>query len=317
MKKIMIGLMLLLTGCQNINDINDIDRMEHRITVSSQIQETVAYTDNEWAALQEELNQLERTNEWWYYGNDLNSSYATSVGTAFADGMICIENIHEDKSRKAVELISKKLGKAFEEFIDSADTLEELELGEIKETIIGPYGVVLQKVEDSMYERVDLYLCKSSLMLKDEKEQGWLEEVRGNDILLSAVSQGAEGRLLELSTPTYLMRESLYRAQNVSAYYQIFKENYGDVRKIRMVLKQGENIESKVPENQVAILKRLISSVSGEEVEVSGLIEAIELRLSGHSGVKKGSVGKLNYSITGESHAAGQENTVIVELNRN
>ena len=309
--------MLLLTGCQSINDIKDADRMEHSITVSSQIQETVAYTDNEWTVLQEELGQLERTDEWWYYGNDFNSSYVTSVGTAFADGMICIENIHADKSRKAIELIGTKLGKAFEEFMDSVDTLEEVEPGEIKETIIGTYGVVLQKVENSMYEGVDLYLCKSSLMLKDEKEQAWLQEVRGNDMLLSAVSQGAEGRLLELSTPSYLMRENLYRAQNISAYYQIYKENYGDVRKIRMVLRQGENAESKVPENQVAVLKRLISSASGEEVEVSGIVEAIESKLAGNNGVKKGAVGNLSYSITGESNSAGQGNIVMVELNRN
>lgn len=317
MKKIMIGIMLLLTGCQSINDIKDTDRMEHRITVSSQIQETVTYTDNEWEVLLEELNQLEITGEWQYYGNGFDWRYSTDMGVAFADGMICIENIHSDQSKKAIELIGTKLGKAFDVFMDSVDTLEELELGEIKETIIGPYGVVLKKVENGMYERVDLYLCKSSLMLKDEKEQAWLEEVRGNDILLSAVSQGTEGRLLELSTPTYLMNESLYGTKNISAYYQIFKENYGDVRKIRMVLKQGENVESKVPENQVAVLKRLIRSVSGEEVEVSGLIEAIELRLAGNSGVKKGSVGKLSYSITGESHSAGQENIVMVELDRN
>lgn len=318
MKKIMICLMLLLTGCQSINDIKDADRMEHRITVSSQIQETVAYTDNEWTVLQEELGQLERTDEWWYYGNDFNSSYVTSVGTAFADGMICIENIHADKSRKAIELIGTKLGKAFEELMGNIETLEAMEPGEIKETIIDTYGVVLQKVQDDIYERVDLYLCKSSLMLKDEKEQTWLQEICDNDMLLSAVSQGVEGRLLELSTPSYLMNGTLYdRQQNISAYYQIFKENYGDVRKIRMVLKQGENVESKVPKNQVAVLKRLISSVSGEEVEVSGLIEAIELRLSGNSGVKKGSVGNLSYSITGESSSAGQGNIVIVELDRN
>lgn len=320
MKKIMICLMLLLTGCQSINDIKDTDRMEHRIIVSNQIEETVTYVDDEWTMLQEELDQLEleRADEWWYYGNDFNSNYLKNMGTVFADGVLYIEDISTDGSKKAIELIGSKLGKAFEEFVGNIDTLEAMEPGEIKETIIGTYGVVLQKVQDDIYERVDLYLCKSSLMLKDEKEQTWLQEICDNDMLLSAVSQGAEGRLLELSTPSYLMNGILYdRQQNISAYYQIFKENYGDVRKIRMVLKQGENVESKVPENQVAVLKRLISSVSGEEVEVSGLIEAIELRLSGNSGVKKGSVGNLSYSITGESSSAGQGNIVIVELDRN
>lgn len=321
MKKIMIcSMLLLLTGCQSINEVRKTDRMEHSIAVSSQIEETVTYTDNEWTVLQEELDQLElkRSDEWWYYRNDFNSNYLKAMGTVFADGVLYIEDISTEGSKKAIELIGSKLGKTFEEFMGSIDTLEAMEPGEIKETIIGTYGVVLQKVEDDINERVDLYLCKSSLMLKDEKEQTWLQEICGNDILLSAVSQGAEGRLLELSTPSYLMNGSLYgRPQNISIYYQIFKENYGDVRQIRMVLRQGKDVESKVPENQVAVLKRLMSSASGEEVEVSGLIEAIESKLAGDNGVKKGTVGNLSYSITGESNSAGQGNIVMVELNRN
>lgn len=313
MKKIMIcSMLLLLTGCQSINEIGKTDRMEHSITVSNPIEETVIYTANEWIGLQEELEQLEKTDEWWYSVESFNAGYLTSRGIGAADGILWINDISADEGKKAIELIGGKLGKAFEEFIKNAS--EGMEPEEIKETIIGTYGVVLQKVEDDTYERIELHLCKSSLMLKDEKEQAWLQEISGNDILLSAVSQGAEGRLLELSTPTYLMGDSLYRPQNISVYYQIFKENYGDVRNIRMVLKQGENVEHKIPENQVAVLQRLVSSVSGEAVEVSELCEAIESKLSGGSSKNKGTVGKLSYSITKESNSTGQGNSIIVEL---
>ena len=316
MKKIMIcSMLLLLTGCQSINEVRNTDRMEHSITVNNTIEETVTYTANEWIALQEELEQLERTGEWWYSTNDFNSGYLTSMGIGSADGMLHINDISTEESKKAIELIGRKLGKAFEEFIRNAS--EEMQPEEIKETIIGSYGVVLQKAEDGTYERVDLYLCKSSLMLKDEKEQAWLQETSGNDVLLSAVSQGAEGRLLELSTPTYLVSVSIYRPQNISVYYQIFKENYGDVRNIRMVLKQGENAESKIPKNQVAVLQRLVSSTSGEAVDVSELCEAIESKLSGGSSRNKGTVGKLSYSITKESNSVGGGNIVIVELDKN
>lgn len=316
MKKIMIcSMLLLLTGCQSINEVRNTNRMNHNMAVSNPIKETVIYTANEWTALQEELEQIERTDEWWYSVDSFNAGYLTSLGIGFADGMLWIEDISTDESKKAIELIGAKLGKELEEFIRNAS--EEMQPAEIKETIIGSYGVVLQKAEYSTYERVDLFLCQSSLMLKDEKEQAWLQEVRGNDILLSAVSQGTEGRLLELSTPTYLMSDSIYRPQNISIYYQIFKENYGDVRQIRMVLKQGENAECKIPENQVAVLQRLVSSASGEEVEVSELCEAIESKLSGGSSENKGTVGKLSYSITKESNSAGQGNIVIVELDRN
>lgn len=308
-------MLLLLTGCQSINEVRNTDRMEHSITVNNTIEETVTYTANEWIALQEELEQLERTGEWWYSTNDFNSGYLTSMGIGSADGMLHINDISTEESKKAIELIGRKLGKAFEEFIRNAS--EEMQPEEIKETIIGSYGVVLQKAEDGTYERVDLYLCKSSLMLKDEKEQAWLQETSGNDVLLSAVSQGAEGRLLELSTPTYLVSVSIYRPQNISVYYQIFKENYGDVRNIRMVLKQGENAESKIPKNQVAVLQRLVSSTSGEAVDVSELCEAIESKLSGGSSRNKGTVGKLSYSITKESNSVGGGNIVIVELDKN
>ncbi|MBU3804905.1 MAG: hypothetical protein H9872_09150 [Candidatus Cellulosilyticum pullistercoris] len=308
MKKIIICLMLLLTGCQSVDHAMNTDKMKHSITVNSQIEETVTYIeDDEWKILEEEL---ERADAWWYYINNFNLEYLTDNGIALVDG-IFIEDINAEQSKKAIELIGAKLGKAFEDFIRSADTLETMEHGEIKETILGNYGVVLQKVKNSVYERVDLYICQSNLMLKSEKERAWVEEICGNDVLLSAVSQGAEGRLLELSMPSYVMYEHLYGTPNISAYYQVFKENYGDVRKIRMVLNQGENVESKLPENQGAVLKRLISSASDEEVEVSDLIKAIESRLSGNSGVKKGTVGKLNYSITKEG------NLVIVELDRN
>lgn len=316
MKKIMIcSMLLLLTGCQSINEVRNTDRMNHNVAVSNQIEETVTYTANEWTALQEELEQLERTDEWWYSVDSFNAGYLTSMGIGFADGMLYIEDISTEESKKAIELIGGKLGKEFEDFIKNAS--EEMEPEEIKETIIGTYGVVLQKVKDSTYERVELYLCKSSLMLKDEKEQAWLQEISGNDILLSAVSQGAERRLLELSTPTYLMSDRLYRPQNISVYYQIFKENYGDVRNIRMVLKQGENAECKIPENQVAVLQRLVSSASGEEVEVSELCEAIESKLSGGNSKNKGTVGKLSYSITKESNSVGEGNIVIIELDKN
>lgn len=308
-------MLLLLTGCQSINEVGNTDRMEHSITVSNPIEETMTYTANEWIGLQEELEQLERTGEWVHSVESFNAGYLTSRGIGAADGILWINDISADEGKKAIELIGGKLGKAFEEFIKNAS--EGMEPEEIKETIIGTYGVVLQKVEDDTYERIELYLCKSSLMLKDEKEQAWLQEISGNDILLSAVSQGAEGRLLELSTPTYLIGDSLYRPQNISVYYQIFKENYGDVRNIRMVLKQGENVEHKIPENQVAVLQRLVSSVSGEAVEVSELCEAIESKLSGGSSKNKGTVGKLSYSITKESNSVGGGTIVIVELDRN
>ena len=318
MKKIMIcSVLLLLTGCQSINEVRDADRMNHSMTVSSRIQETVTYIDDEWIALQEELEQAERGGEWHY---QISSDYYQDLyrnGVVLSDDVLCIENISTEQSKKDIEVIATRLGKEFGTFMSNADMLEIMKPSEVKETIIGTYGIVLQKVENGMYEGFDLYLCKSSLILKDEKEQAWLEEVCGNDVLLSAVSQGAEGHLLELSTPSRLVRGNIDGPQGISTYYQIFKGNDAAIRKIRMVIKQGENADSNISENQAEVLQRLVSSASGEEIEVSNLIEAIESRLSGKSGAKKGIVGKLSYNITQESNSVVQENMIIVELEKN
>lgn len=309
--------MLLLTGCQSIEEIKDADQSAHRIGLSSQIEETVTHTDDEWIQLQEALNQLEKEKEWWYYANDFNSRYITEVGAAFADGMLWIEDIDTQQGKKAIEIIEEKLGSEFETFMNSADTLQVMETGGVTETIIDTYGVVLQKIKNSDYEQANLYLCKSSLMLKDQKEQEWLQEVCGEDVLLSAVSQGAEKYLIGLSTPSYLMKDNVYRLQNISAYYHLFKESNGDIRQIKMVLKQGAEAENKMPENQAIVLKKLISRASGEEVEISSLIDDIDLKLANKgNGVNKGVVGKLSYRITKERDTFNQADMIVVELDK-
>ena len=307
-------MILLLTGCQSINEVRDADTMNHSITVSSRIQETVTYIDDEWIALQEELEEAESGGEWHYQTNNNYYQYLYRRGIAFPEDMLSIKNINTEQNKRKIEIISTRLGEEFEAFMSNTDMLEVMESGEIKETIIGTYGIVLQKVKKDIYEGFDLDFCISNLMLKDEKEQAWLQEICGNDVLLSAVSQGKEGYLLELGTPSCLVGENIYSPQNISTYYQIFKHNNRDIRKIRMVFKQGQDAEDKVPENQVGVLKRLVSSASGEEVEISDLIEAIEAKLSGSRGANKGTVGKLNYSITQESNSVVQENIIIVEL---
>lgn len=316
MKKLALCLMLLLTGCQSIKEVKQTDELAHRISVSSSIEERVTHTGDEWMQLQVALNQLEKEDEWWYYTNDFYSRSTIQEGTMLADGMLWIQDIGTEQGKKAVEIIGEKLGSEFDAFMSSEDVLQVMETGGITEKVIGTYGVVLQKQKYSDYEPT-LYLCKSSLMLKDQKEQEWLEEICGEELLISAVSQGAEKSLIEIGTPTYLMRGSMYGLQINGTYYQIFKENTGDVRQIKMIIKQGKDITSTVPENHEIILKKLVHEVAGQEVEIAPLINDINSRLADKSnGVKKGVVGNLSYRISKEKDRSDQSDVFTVEIDR-
>ena len=317
MKKIALCLMLLLTGCQSVKEVKQTDELAHAISISSSIEERVAHTGDEWTQLQETLNQLEKEDEWWYYTNDFYSRSTIQEGTMLADGMLWIDDIDTEQGKKAVEFIADKLGREFENFMSSENVLQVMETGGITEKVIGTYGVVLQKEKYSDYERTILYLCKSSLMLKDQKEQEWLEEICGEELILSAVSQGAENFLVEVGTPSFLMKRNMYSWQRNGTYYQIFKENNGDIKQVKMIIKQGAQTISKIPENQEVILNKLVHQVAGQEVEIAPLINDINSSLEDKSnGVKKGVVGNLNYRISKGEDTSDQSDVFRVEIDR-
>ena len=154
-------------------------------------------------------------------------------------------------------------------------------------------------------------------MLKDSKEQEWLEEICGEELLVCAVSQGAENFLVEVGTPSFLMKRNMYSWQRNGTYYQIFKENNGDIKQVKMIIKQGERATSKVPENQEVILNKLVHQVAGQEVEIASLINDINSSLEDKSnGVKKGVVGNLNYRISKGKDTSDQSDVFRVEIDK-
>ena len=159
MKKIALCLMLLLTGCQSVKEVKQIDELAHTISISSSIEERVEHIGDEWIQLQETLNQLEKEDEWWYYTDDFYSRSRIQEGIMLADGMLWIEDIDTMQGKKAVEIIGEKLGSEFDAFMSSEETLQILETEGIAEKVIGTYGVVLQKIKYTDYERTVLSLC--------------------------------------------------------------------------------------------------------------------------------------------------------------
>lgn len=316
MKKLSICLMLLLlTGCQNVYDVEHREQMKHQIAIQSDIESMVTYEEGEWTGLNEELDTLADEKAWGHARWNTAEDYSQWQGVALNEGMLSIENIESIEGQKAVAVIESHIGEEFTAFLNG---LGEMEPWEVKEAVIGNYGVVVENWsygEDAESVK-NLYVIGSSLKFANEALQQWADELKGENMLVTAISAGEEEKLVEFSYPsTIAERKASLGGSKLTAYYQVYLNQQNEVKKVKLIFRQRGNKVNLLSEDKINEVEHFISSISKDEVNVSSLTQDIDRMLSGNLKKKKGTVGSFDYDITNYNQDSGYSKLVLVELN--
>ena len=326
MKKwlLILGITLMLTGCQSIEELENAAYKEYKLT---------SYTDQyftqdlvTWASLQlaceGDNNVYRNRNRNWY------DDRITGLGAKRLDGGIenlvvndgqFIEEViinqdgttekseYPNMSKHLIETLSTNLGEPFDSFLEE---MKKVEGYCIKEKTIDGTGIVFLKSEGQL----SMWVVQSSIQMKNEEDNNWLKAICGEDLIVSTATAGEEKQLIELSYPSFVVRNDMGSLTNATAYYQLFRTNEGQLEKARMVINQYINgyKDADLNPDKVDPLRRIVNELAGEETDVTELINDIYKVVDQKSSKESGKIGKLNYEINRRNAEIGIEKLVEV-----
>lgn len=327
MKKwlLILGITLALTGCQSVEELGNSTYKEYKLT---------SYTDQyftqdltTWKNLKQILDN-EKNNVHWDMNRSWYDDRITGLGAKRLEGGIEISAVnygqmleevilnedgtseksdYPDISKCLVEALSVKLGEPFDAF------LEEMKKEEsycIKEKIIDGTGIIFRKAEGQL----SMWVVQSSIQMKNEEDNNWLKAICGEDLIVSTATAGEEKQLIELSYPSFVVRNDMGSLTNATAYYQLFRTNEGQLEKARMVINQYINgyKDADLNPDKLDPLRRIVNELVGEETDVTELINDIYRVVDQKSSKESGKIGKLNYEINRRNAEIGIEKLVEV-----
>lgn len=318
MKKLGICLMLLcLTGCQSAYELEDKEstKINHQLAIQNEVENVGTYTKGEWEELTDKLDTLENEGDWGYSKWNIADERSQWQGAILSEGILSIDDINADSAQKAVQIIENHIGQDFTAFIKAS---EEMDPWELRETVIGDYGILLKNWSYGVEEEAtkQLYIAKSSVKFTDEAKQQWADEICGDNMLITAISTGKEETLVEFTYPSTIAERNMGLGGDdvLTVYYQAYLNGQDEVDKIRMVFNSWGSERKVLSEAQLDSINRLISYTSKDKVDISEMQKSIETVLEGRSKGNKGLVGSFKYEVTSDVQKSGYGKFVVVEL---
>ncbi len=328
MKKwiLIMGVTLALTGCQSHADIRSAAYKEY--IVQSNTEEYFTQDIRFWKQL-EAIRMDTNSKSTWFLGESWYEDMASALGAKRLEGAIVVDianygqfieefvvyndtsykSSYPDASKRLIQTLSGQLGETFDSFLEEMKNEKD---GCIKEKVIGGTGIIFHKVEGQL----SLYVVQSSIQMKDEADNNWLKEICDDDLVVSSATVGEEKQLIELSYPSFMIRNNFARLKNATAYYQVFRTNEGQLQKTRMVINQylGESKyeNGDLDPEKLEPLHRLVNELAGEEQDITDLINAIYKVVDQKSTKESGKIGELHYEINRRNAEIGYEKLIEV-----
>lgn len=318
MKKwiVLLGITIGLTGCQSkypdymayrMNRLLFPDRSEsHKeYTVVSKTEDYFAQDLEFW----EEVIGSDIETDWdrreVWHDQSINR-----LGGKNIDGAVQIFDINSLTDKPMIEVLSQKLGKEFDEFLKQVPKGDDYWF---KEKVIENVGIILER---DRFGTLGIYVVPSSIRAKDEADNKWIHDICGDDVVVSAVSVGQDKQLIELSYPSFLIRNSFTGLTNATSYFQLFRTNEGKLEKARMVVNQyiGGYKEGELDLEKLEPLQRIVNEFMEETVDMTDFTQDICSVLDQKSNKKVGRVGSLHYEILRGDTGIGYEKVVEVVI---
>ncbi len=232
------------------------------------------------------------------------------LGGKNIDGAAQIFDISSLTDKPVIEVLSQKLGKEFDEFLKQVPKGDDYWF---KEKVIENVGIILER---DRLGTLGIYVVPSSIRAKDEADNKWIHNICGDDVVVSAVSVGPDKQLIELSYPSFLIRNKFGELTNATSYFQLFRTNEGKLEKARMVVNQyiGGYKEGELDLEKLEPLQRIVNEFMGKAVDMTDFTQDICSVLDRKSNKKVGRIGNLHYEILRGSTSIGYEKIVEVVI---
>ncbi|MEE1073297.1 MAG: hypothetical protein U0L26_13120 [Cellulosilyticum sp.] len=287
------------TGCQHFSEWREEEVAEHSYVVHNNIEEIVEKDETKWNQLVDEVRGIDNISV-----NQLNDrSYIEELGIYRANGYISFWQDTDDKKR-----LESMIGSEAEGFLDVMNKLEE---GQSLEQVVNGYGLFAT----NMYKgNADIFVVESGLVLKDKMLKEKIDTLCDKSLLISAVSQGKEKRMIELAYPSYFPAIDYGWDKSKTAYYQLIMDHDGNIKKIKLLVRYSANSDRVLSEEKYKDLKYILEQVSGEEVDISNLQLAIAENMKENGKDSKGKVSDWNYCVTKSIIDSGYQEVTIIEI---
>ena len=291
------------TGCQRFSEWREEEVAEHSYVVHNNIEDIVEKDETKWNQLVDEVKGIDDISI-----NQLKRRLSVEeLGIYRANGYINFWRSTENE--KNVEKLESVLGLEIKGFLDAMNKLEE---GQSLEQVVNGYGLFAT----NMYKEgnADIFIVESGLVLKDKMLKEKIDTLCNKSLLISAVSQGKEKRMIELAYPSYFPAIDYGWDKSKTAYYQLIMDHDGNIKKIKLLVRYSANSDRVLSEEKYKDLKYILEQVSGEEVDISNLQLAIAENMKENGKDSKGKVSDWNYCVTKSIIDSGYQEVTIIEI---
>lgn len=305
---VILGALILLTGCQSLDEMKSQEQERERLHITTYTEQVMEAPSDVSKVLERSAQSLEYDNIWRsYHGYSL----ANRLGLNTESIMVHVNLEGGKNDEDILRNLENVLGEELQSFIDEVKSQEEEYY--FAEKAIGDYGVACNKIGDV----VALYILASQSNYLDEAKRHQIEAFCGEDLIVTGTTAGKEKSMVELSFPSYQVRNHTAELNNTTAYYQVFSNKENEIEKIRMVINQYEGgyKEGILEEDKLLPLRRMLQEMQVGTEEEMKLIGGINQVVNQEDNQQKGKTEHFEYTIRKSDAPIYYEKLITVEIN--
>lgn len=305
---VILGALILLTGCQSLDEMKSQEQERERLHITTYTEQVMEAPSDVSKVLERSAQSLEYDNIWRSYHGD---SLANRLGLNTESIMVHVNLEGGKNDEDILRNLENVLGEELQSFIDEVKSQEEEYY--FAEKAIGDYGVACNKIGDV----VALYILPSQSTYLDEAKRHQIEAFCGEELIVTGTTAGKEKSMVELSFPSYQVRNHTAELNNTTAYYQVFSNKENEIEKIRMVINQYEGgyKEGILEEDKLLPLRRMLQEMQVGTEEEMKLIGGINQVVNQEDNQQKGKTEHFEYTIRKSDAPIYYEKLITVEIN--
>lgn len=309
----MIASLAMFTGCVNTESLSK------EIVIQGTNKEHIAYDLEDWKDLMSEIDVLRMYSggtEIWVR-DDTYDDVGKSTYVGEDRSYIWIADIKRENGKKAITYIARHTGEGIyeavkeaenlEESVDTAEKIIEMPRKMLTKTL-GNYSVIFIKDEG----KLGLYVMHEPFKLKQEVDRDFINQFKTDGFLLKAFSQGTEENVIEMCTPSFMIRTYGAFLYNSTSYYQFFRNADNELIKTRMVINAYSS--NGIYKEEFAPLEKVIAYLGGEESLNAAIQDEVSQILEGNSEGKILKSGDLKCTIKKHDGTIYQEKLIEIVI---
>ncbi len=317
-KRLLVGLsiglvILTFTGCANT------ENLQGEMYIQGMNKQYIAYDLEEWEDLKSEIDILRRYNggtEIWIDDMDYDN-LENSIWVGTDKSYIYVRDIDCEQGEKAVKYVARHTGDEIYEVLEAVRRLESdviIKNGEMDgedqmvTKTLGNYSVIGIKREG----KIGFYVMHEPFTLISQVDKTFINQFKTDGFLLKAFSKGKQNSLIEITTPSCMIRTYGSPLYNSTSYYQFFRNQNNELTKMRMVINVYE--QNGIYKEEFAPLENAIVYLGGAESFNEKIQNEVSNIIGGYSNGRKIKSGDLTCTIKKNDGLIYQEKLIEIVI---